>query len=245
LSWRCEKPWLSAKARCDYQYQREINADGEIRTTMRKTAMPDWRVHLAEHHEGYLTWDDYMQNQQRLAKNRTNGEQMVLSGAAREGAALLQGLLLCGCCGRRLTVRYTGNGRFQPKYECNGRRRDGTATKSCMTLPAEALDAAITEQVLRVLRPEEIRLTLQALQQLERRDAAVLHQWRMRLQRMEYEAALAERRYQEVDPSNRLVARTLEQRWNQALSQLEELRKQYAEIERNDTRSPRLNKKSE
>jgi hypothetical protein len=77
-------------------------------------------------------------------------------------------------------------------------------------------------------------LALEALQHLEERDAAIMHQWRMRLQRMEYETALAERRYQEVDPANRLVARTLEQRWNQALSQLEQLRKQYVEIEHND-----------
>jgi DNA invertase Pin-like site-specific DNA recombinase len=220
-----------------HQYQRAINAAGEIQTKMRKVDMPDWRVHLAEHHEGYITWDEFMQNQQQLAKNRTNGEMMVLSGAAREGLALLQGLLLCGSCGHKVTVRYTGSGGgLYPTYLCDGRRRNGAATKSCMNVRCDLLDTAIVEQALNVLRPEELGLALRALQHLEERDAAVLHQWQMRLQRMEYEAALAERRYQEVDPSNRLVARTLEQRWNQALSQLEELRKQYAEIERNDTR---------
>ena len=219
-----------------YQYQRQINAAGEICTKMRQVAMPDWRVRLESHHEGYISWDDFTQNQQQLAKNRTNGEEMVLSGAAREGLALLQGLLLCGVCGHKLTVRYTGNGGLYPTYVCDGRRRDGNGTKSCMSVRCDLLDTAISEQVLNALRPEELGLALEALQHLEERDAATMHQWRMRLQRMEYEAALAERRYQEVDPSNRLVARTLEQRWNQALSQLEELRKQYAEIERNDAR---------
>lgn len=220
-----------------YQYQKQINAAGEICTKMRQVAMPDWRVRLESHHEGYITWHDFTQNQQQLAKNRTNGEEMVLSRAAREGLALLQGLLLCGVCGHKLTVRYTGNGGLYPTYVCEGRRRDGNDTKSCMSVRCDLLDTAISEQVQGALRPEELGLALEALQHLEERDAATMHQWRMRLQRMEYETALAERRYQEVDPSNRLVARTLEQRWNQALSQLEELRKQYAEVEHNDARA--------
>lgn len=220
-----------------FQSQKEINAAGEICTKMRQVAMPDWRVRLESHHEGYITWDDFMQNQQQLAKNRTNGAETVLSGAAREGLALLQGLLLCSVCGHKLTVRYTGNGGLYPIYECNARRRDGNGTRSCISVRCDLLDAAISEQVLNALRPEQLGLALEALQHLEERDAAVTHQWHMRLKRMEYEAALAERRYQEVDPSNRLVARTLEQRWNQALSQLEELRQQYAEIERTDTRA--------
>jgi DNA invertase Pin-like site-specific DNA recombinase len=219
-----------------YQYQREINAAGEICTKMRQVAMSDWRIRLESHHEGYITWDDFMQNQQQLAKNRTNGEKMILSGPAREGLALLQGLLLCGVCGHKLTVRYSGNGGLYPMYECNGRRRDGIGTKSCMSMRCDLLDTAISGKVLSALRPEELGLALEALQHLEERDAAIMHQWQMRLQRMEYEAALAERRYQEVDPSNRLVARTLEQRWNDALSKLEELRKQYAEIECNEAR---------
>jgi len=220
-----------------YQYQKEIDAAGEVCTKIRQVAMPDWRVRLQSHHEGYITWDEFMQNQQQLAKNRTNGAATVLSGAAREGLALLQGLLLCGVCGHKLTVRYTGNGGVYPMYVCNARRRDGNGTRSCISIRCDLLDAPISEQVLNALRPEELGLALEALQHLEERDAAVMHQWRMRLQQMEYEVALAERRYQEVDPSNRLVARTLEQRWNQALSQLEELRKQSAEIERNDARA--------
>lgn len=220
-----------------YQYHKELNASGEICTKMQQVGMQDWRVRLEQHHDGYITWDDFIQNQQQLAKNRTNGEKMILSGAAREGLALLQGLLLCSSCGHKLTVRYTGNGGLYPIYVCDGRRRDGSGTKSCMSVRCDLLDAAISEQVLNALRPEELGLALEALQRLEERDATAMHQWQMRLQRMEYEAALAERRYQEVDPSNRLVARTLEQRWNQALSQLEELRKQYAEIEGNNARA--------
>ena len=79
-----------------YQYRREINAEGEVRKRMYAVAMPDWRVSLKEHHEGYIPWEEFLKNQERLQKNRTNGEEMILAGPAREGLALLQGLLLCG-----------------------------------------------------------------------------------------------------------------------------------------------------
>jgi hypothetical protein len=86
------------------------------------------------------------------------------------------------------------------------------------------------------LQPAELELALAALQELESRDQAIMHQWQMRLERAEYEAALAERRYQEVDPSNRLVAGTLERRWNDALVHLEDLKKQAAEFQRQEAR---------
>jgi Recombinase zinc beta ribbon domain len=154
--------------------------------------------------------------------------------AAREGLALLQGLLLCGYCGRALTVRYRGNGGIYPIYECNWLRREGQATKNCLNFRCDLLDPVVTEEVLKALQPAELELALAAVQELERRDEAIMLQWQMRLQRAEYEAALAERRYQEVDPSNRLVAGTLERRWNDTLVQLEELKKQAAEFQRQE-----------
>src|SRR5205809_5622451 len=179
-----------------------------------------------------------LRNQERLEKNRTNGEETILSGPAREGLALLQGLLLCGHCGRGLTVRYTGNGGIYPCYQCNWLRREGLSTKDCMSFRCDLLDAAIAEEVLSALQPAELELALAALQELEARDQAILRQWQMRLERAEYEAALAERRYQEVDPSQRLVAATLEQRWNDALLQWEELKNQAAEFQCQEARVP-------
>jgi len=219
-----------------YQYRREISPEGEIRKRMQAVAMPAWRVSLKEHHEGYISWEEFLENAKRLEKNRTNGEEMLLSGPAREGSALLQGLLLCGNCGRALTMRYTGNGGIYPTYLCNWLRREGLATKDCMSFRCDLLDVAVSEQVLKVLQPAELELALAALQELESRDQAVMRQWQMRLERAEYEVALAERRYQEVDPSNRLVAGTLERRWNDALVRLEELKKQAAEFQRQEAR---------
>ena len=203
---------------------------------MHAVAMPDWRVSLKQHHEGYITVEEFMNNQERLQKNRTNGEETVLSGPAREGLALLQGLLLCGNCGHALTVRYRGNGGIYPTYQCNLLRREGMATKACMAFRCDLLDGIVAEQVLKALQPAELELALTALHELESRDNVILRQWQMRLQRAEYEVSLAERRYQEVDPANRLVATTLERRWNDALVQLEQLKQQAVEFERQEAR---------
>jgi DNA invertase Pin-like site-specific DNA recombinase len=219
-----------------YHWRCEINPAGEIQKRMHAVAMANWHVSLPEHHEGYITWEEFLKNQERLDKNRTNGEETLLSGPAREGLALLQGLLLCGHCGRALTVRYTGNGGIYPCYQCNWLRREGLAAKDCLSFRCDLLDAAIVQEVLQTLQPAELELALAALQELEARDQILLRQWQMRLERAEYEAALAERRYQEVDPSQRLVAATLERRWNDALLQLEELKKQAAEFQRQEAR---------
>jgi DNA invertase Pin-like site-specific DNA recombinase len=214
-----------------YQYRREIGLDGEVHKRMQAVDRSAWRVSLQQHHEGYITLEEFASNQERLQKNRTNGEETVLSGPAREGLALLQGLLVCGNCGYALTVRYRGNGGIYPTYQCNLLRREGLATKSCMVFRCDLLDGVIAEEVLKALQPAELELALAALHELESRDQSILRQWRMRLERAEYEVALAERRYQEVDPANRLVAGTLERRWNDALLHLDELNKEAAEYQ--------------
>jgi DNA invertase Pin-like site-specific DNA recombinase len=219
-----------------YRYRREISAEGAVHKRIHAVAMADWRVSLKEHHQGYITLEEFFNNQERLEKNRTNGEETLLAGPAREGLALLQGLLLCGTCGHALTVRYTGNGGIYPCYLCNRLRREGVASKDCMGFRCDLLDAAIAQEVLKALQPAEIELALAALRELESRDRAISRQWQMRLERAEYEAALAERRYQEVDPSQRLVAGTLERRWNDALLRLEDLKKQAVEFQRQEAR---------
>jgi DNA invertase Pin-like site-specific DNA recombinase len=218
-----------------YQSRRTLSSQGEVHSHVQRVPQEEWRVHLKDHHAGYIPWEEYLENQRRLEKNRTNG-QSVPSGPAREGLALLQGLLLCGRCGRRLTVRYTGNGGLYPVYECTWQRRDGLATKNCLTLRCDLLDTAIAEEVLAALEPAQIELALEALRQLEERDQVIDRQWQMRLERAEYEAQLAERRYEEVDPANRLVAATLERRWNEALQRREALKQQHAEAQRREAR---------
>jgi DNA invertase Pin-like site-specific DNA recombinase len=219
-----------------YQYHRQIRPSGEIHQHMRRVPMADWRVRLEEHHEGYINWDEYLKNQEQLDKNRTNGGEMTLSGPARDGLALLQGMLLCGHCGRALTVRYMGNGGIYPCYLCNRLRCDGLAHRDCVNFRCDVLDQAVAQEVLKALEPAQLELALAALEELEARDRTIGRQWQMRLERAEYEAALAERRYLEVDPSQRLVAATLERRWNAALLHWEELKQQAVQFRQQQTR---------
>jgi DNA invertase Pin-like site-specific DNA recombinase/uncharacterized protein YndB with AHSA1/START domain len=218
-----------------YQSRRQIAPTGEINTTSRLMPEEEWRVVIPDHHSGYISWEQFLANGQRMAMNRTNRE--VLGGPAREGLCLLQGMLICGHCGRRLTVRYTGNGGIYPMYECNWQHRDAVAHHARMTLPAKPLDAAIANRLLTAVTPLTIELALKALTSLEERDQSVGAQWRRRIERARYEADLAERRYEAVDPAHRLIASTLEQRWNDAMQSVIDLEAELASFERQTLRT--------
>jgi hypothetical protein len=123
-------------------------------------------------------------------------------------------------------VRYQGNGGIYPTYECGWMRRDGLATKNCLSVRAGLLDDAIREEVFKALKPAELELALAALANLEQRDQSIMRQWQMRIERAQYDCDLAQRRYEEVDPANRLVAASLESRWNTAMLNLEEIKAQ-------------------
>ena len=212
-----------------YQTVKEMGADGTLYSKIAKAPMESWTVLIKDHHEAYISWDEFLHNQNVLEKNRTNGEETLLGGPAREGLALLQGLLVCGICARRLTVRYKGNSGIYPTYECNWRRREGLSTRSCMHIRCDLIDEPVAKRILEVVRPKQIEIAIKAMEELERRENVIDNQWRMRIERAQYDASLAQRRYEEVDPSNRLVAATLEHRWNNALMKLEEIKKEYSQ----------------
>src|SRR6266853_998982 len=218
-----------------YQSCKQIGSTGEICTQSRKMPQEEWRVLIPDHHPGYITWDQFLANRERLAANRTNSE--VLTGPSREGLCLLQGLLLCGTCGRRLGVRYTGNGGLYPIYQCNWKHREGLAGHDCMSVSSKPLDGAITERLLTAVIPLTIKLALEALTNLEGRDRALAAQWQRRIERARYDVDLAERRYEAVDPGNRLIASTLEKRWNDAMQRLLELEAELANFERQTLRT--------
>jgi hypothetical protein len=212
-----------------YQSVKEIAPDGTFRLRSKEMPMSAWTVLIKDHHEAYISWDEFIHNKKVLEQNRTNGEETLTSGPAREGLALLQGLLLCGHCGRRLTVRYKGNRGIYPTYECNWLRREGLSTRSCLQIRCDFSDQPIVKRVLEIIKPKQIEIAIKALEEFERRENAIENQWQMKIERDDYEANLAQRRYEEVDPSNRLVAATLERRWNEALVKLEEVRKEFSQ----------------
>lgn len=218
-----------------YQSRKQITPTGEITTISRLMPRDEWRVTIPDHHPGYIAWDRFLANRHRLDANKTNSE--VLAGPAREGLCLLQGMLVCGGCGRRMTVRYTGNGGLYPAYECNHARREARTQQTCVTTRATPIDAIMTERLLAAVTPLTIELALKALTNLEERDQTVGAQWRRRIERARYEADLAERRYEAVDPANRLIAATLEQRWNDAMQRVVELEAELASFERQTLRT--------
>jgi DNA invertase Pin-like site-specific DNA recombinase len=216
---------------------KQILQDGQIRQRVQRMPRDSWLVEIQNHHPGYLTWENYLENQDRLVKNRIHHPDNALPTAVREGLAMLQGLLICGKCGRRLTIRYRGNGGIYPIYECNWLKRQGRAKRSCMMIPCPALDKAVQRRVLRAVDSQTLALALAAHDELSQRDESLTRQWKMRLTRVQYEADLAQRRYEEVDPANRLVAASLEKRFNDALGRVEEVRRQMDDFQRQQTRT--------
>jgi DNA invertase Pin-like site-specific DNA recombinase len=208
-----------------YQSMKDIAPDGTFFTRVREAPLESWTVFIEDHHEGYLSMKTFLENRELLERNRTNGQ--ILPGPAREGHALLHGLLICRTCGRRLTVRYMGNGGIYPVYECNWQRREGLSTTSCLTIRCDLLDGPVVGRLWEVVEPKQIEIALEAFEELEQREETVGNQWRMKLERAAYEADLAQRRYENVDPANRLVAATLERQWNNALARVEEIKKEF------------------
>lgn len=213
-----------------YQSCKQVGPSGDITTRSRPVPQEAWRVVIRDHHEGYIDWNRFTSNRHRLGANRTNDES--LSGPAREGLCLLQGILLCGDCGRRLTVRYRGNGGIYPVYQCLWKHREGMAPCACLTVSSIPLDKAVTDRLISAITPATIEIALAALTNLEERDREIGAQWRMRIERARYDVDLAERRYEAVDPDNRLIAATLEKRWNEATQRLRYLEAELAAFER-------------
>jgi DNA invertase Pin-like site-specific DNA recombinase len=217
-----------------YRCVKEILEDGEVRSTIARMPRDEWLVEIRDHHEGYTAFEQYLKNLDSIERNRTNPKESVLSGPAREGLAMLQGLLICGCCGRRLTPRYRGNGGIYPIYECNWRKREGLSKTSCMSVQCGYLDRAIEQRVWEVVNEEHLNLALDAYDILRQRGQQISTQWKLRLERAEYEVQLAQKRYEQVDPENRLVASTLEQRWNDVLVELEDVQNQITELQQKE-----------
>lgn len=151
-------------------------------------------------------------------------------GAPRGGMALLQGLMLCGNCGRRMTVSH---GREYRRYECRRAQLDYAAAP-CQTFPVRHLDAAVGVVFLEAVQPAALQTTLDAFAATERERRDLDCHWQLRLERARYEADRAQRQYDAVEPENRSVARSLEVRWNAALEALEALKGEYAVMQRTD-----------
>src|SRR5207244_4090899 len=175
-----------------------------VKGRTRRLAVADWPIVRHDAHPGYITWEQFLRNQQHLDDNCTH-QGNDRRGAVREGHALLQGLVLCGQCGRRMGVRYTRNG-TTPSYECN-RLHNQQGGRTCQSIRGDGVDAAVARLFLEAIQPAQLEVSLATLEQIEDQARQVERQWQLRLERARYEADLARRRFLIVDPENRLVAR--------------------------------------
>jgi len=197
----------------------------QIRRGVQKP-MAEWDVLIKDHHAAYITWDEFERNLEVIANNATGMSSALARGAAREGELLLPGLLRCGHCGRKLHVHYSGK---IGRYNCYGARTNHGAAR-CISISGLSIDAAISNEVLRVLKPLGIEAALKAIEAQSSTTSAAERQLELSLQQARYEAAHARRQYDAVDPTNRLVAGELERRWNEALQAVAKLEGEIAAL---------------
>jgi hypothetical protein len=207
-----------------------------------------WLVLLKEAHPAYLSWEEYMDNQATMAANwqqsrfanpedeRNRGPNNEpfsdrvgpagFGGAAGKGRALLQGLVVCSRCGRPMRVRY----RDKPAYVCEADQNQFDEPR-CQFFPYAHVDQAVVAAFLAALEPAAVELALAATEQIQQQGQALAQQWQQQLERASYEVALAQARYEQVDPAMRLVAGELERQWEQKLQTLADLQAQWQQVQ--------------
>ena len=196
--------------------EKRLDASGKVVSRDRMLPREEWQVLITGHHPGYLDWDTWQDIQARLRANfkppRGDG-----GGAARQGAALLSGLVRCGLCGRMLQVGYSGHGGDAPRYLC-GRGTQLYGTPPCQSIGGAYLHRAVLGQLFQVLEPASLEATAQAMADAGQRHRDQVAAFEAALERARFEADRAMRKHDEVEPGNRLVARTLEARLEERLA---------------------------
>lgn len=202
------------KSRCE----RYVDENGTVRKRIRKLPMDQWGVLIREHHAGFIDWATYESIQKRLDSNTRPGPHRK-GGVVREGAALLQGVGVCGHCGRRLSTHYRGRN-STPGYHCAGKNIVEGRGLYCLNVGGVAIDEAVAQAFLEAVTPAAVDAMKTAVEQAHGNHDTALMQWRLEIERLRYEAGKAERRYRAVEPENRLVARGLEADWEGKLREL-------------------------
>ncbi|MGH2743254.1 MAG: recombinase family protein [Thermoleophilaceae bacterium] len=205
-----------------YRSRRGVRPDGTITTKTTELPRCEWPVLIQAHHPGYITWEAYLANEGRLAANDTRSGQRP----PREGRALCQGILRCRSCGRSMTTLHRREGSY---YECGHSRADHVNTPACRSVKAAVVDELIVRRLLEAVAPEEVALALAAADEVADRRARSTRAVELRLERARYDAVRAERAFNACEPENRLVARSLEVRWEEKLRELAEAEAELAE----------------
>jgi DNA invertase Pin-like site-specific DNA recombinase len=195
-----------------------LRLPGRPATGNRRKALADW-IHLQpDVYPAYITWDQYQANQERI---RQNGQQYTerrarAQGIARHGAGLLQGLVVCGHCGLHMLTIY----KQTPRYTCRGLVRTAAVKCECLSVRSPVVDDVVVPVFFEALQPSQLDALEAFLAQQQAERKVLERHWHEQLRRAQYDAQLAQRQYDAVDPANRLVAAELERRWEAKLAQL-------------------------
>jgi DNA invertase Pin-like site-specific DNA recombinase len=209
--------------------KREVEPGEPPSSIERRLPPAAWDIVVQDVYPAYLSFEAYLANRRQLRDNLASFERKS-RGAARNGAALLHGLVVCGRCGGRMGVSY-GRGDRHRRYECR-RAQAEYAAPVCQSFLAREIDRTVAEAFLEAVRPAGLEATIAALHGIEEERRSADRQWQLRLERARYEASLAQRQYDAVDPDNRLVARELERRWEAALAEVGRVEQEYTSRQR-------------
>jgi len=216
-----------AGAYCFGRSRIRVLPTGVITRTKTKLSPEQWLSFIPNAHAGYISWEQYQENQKRLEENATQYRCQRQRTPPREGPALIQGIVICGKCGSRMRVEYhQRRGQLYPDYMCSlAASRYGH--KRCQHIPGRDIDRAISELLLETVKPLSLEVAMAVQRDLETRLEEVDGLRRQTVQRAQEEAELARRRYMQVDPDNRLVADQLEADWNNKLRTLRRMQEEY------------------
>jgi DNA invertase Pin-like site-specific DNA recombinase len=217
--------------------QQVVLDEGRKRIVRQRRRPPEeWDVLIPDHHEGYISWQEYLQNQQTLAHNRNQlGE--AVRGAARRGKGLLAGLVRCGRCGRKMRVRYGGRrGRRSAVvyYQCFASQQEKIGKQLCSLFGGVTVEEAVVDTLLEALSPIRVEALLDATERVSDKRTEKRKRIELELERARYEADRCQRQYDAVEPENRLVARNLEASWNQALERVRQLESELTRLASDD-----------
>lgn len=201
-----------------------------------RVAVEEWPICLRDAHPGYIGWEEFMANQAQLADNVLRPT-AAGRGAPRKGRALLQGIVACGRCGRRMSVLYSGRRGEYPVYRCQA-DQSRAGLPRCQEIRALQVDDEFERILLEALAPDQVALAVAAVGQIAAETQALEHQWALRRERARYEAERAWRQYNAVEPENRLVARSLERVWEEKLRAIEAVDQAYTAWHREQLAPP-------
>lgn len=221
--------------------QRTHVEDGRARKTVgHKKARASWSVLLHDHHRGYISWEEFEENQRMLAEN-AHMQKRASRKSGRGGRALLTGIVRCGRCGRMMRVFYGSRSGHAHRYLCRG-GSDQTGGKMCIGIGGIRVDRAVAAQIIEAVSEHAVEAAIAAAERYGEADDEVRRALAGELEEARYEVSLAARRHEAVDPSKRLVARELEARWNAALEHVAELEDRIARLDRRADTRPEIDR---